>query len=576
MNHQKNTVSNFDFRELILKPVIPSLIFALVVAVLLSGFLRDALRNGWQEMTDLISVEVYRAADGRIEQYSGNTFPVVSRGDRLIVRIPLHEERKVGTAVLGFNIPHVAGYACYGDTVLWSYGQDLYEQGKYLGNLFFCVPVEDGMWGGTVELRLTVTENNAFSSINNVQAMPAASSLRYFFSQFQMDMFLFLGFFTLACTAFIILLFYGKKGDLREEGLWLSAFCMLMGAWFLSSHGFLYLFTDSIVFCAHTEYIAFYLMPVPFCRFVRVQVKRDRRFRMFLDAMTIFFSVVFVIVTVLNYTTAEYHYTTFLMPLQGCMLFGVVAFVVMLIQKQYAEDLSSMVIRYGVAISMLILMLELARYNISKYFFVVLEEMSFASTGMLVFAGTLTLGYVARLADAVGEQSDKALLRRMAYVDVLTGIANRAYCNQKIQEMESSGETRFAILFFDMNGLKRANDRFGHDMGDLYLQTVAASLQKVFGQQYFCGRWGGDEFIVCLTDASVRYAESMLRDFHQELTDINESGRFPFPVSVAYGIVRSSEREPIALCDAIKEADRRMYLRKDRMYEMEKSLGRKR
>ena len=51
---------------------------------------------------------------------------------------------------------------------------------------------------------------------------------------------------------------------------------------------------------------------------------------------------------------------------------------------------------------------------------------------------------------------------------------------------------------------------------------------------------------------------AMLDKHRQELTDINESGRFPFPVSVAYGIVRSSEHEPIALCDAIKEADRRM------------------
>jgi len=249
--------------------------------------------------------------------------------------------------------------------------------------------------------------------------------------------------------------------------------------------------------------------------------------------------------------------------------------VVMLVHKQYAEDLSSMVIRCGVAISMLILMLELARYNVSKYFAVGLglEELSFASSGMLAFAGTLTLGYIARLTDAVGEQSDKALLRRLAYVDVLTGIANRAYCDQKIEEMERAGEKQFVLLFFDLNGLKWANDRFGHDMGDLFLQTVAASLQKVFGQQQFCGRWGGDEFLVCLTGASMRHAETLLRDFHQEVTDINESGKIPFPVSVAYGMVRSTEKESLSLRDAVKEADRRMYVRKNRMYEKENALG---
>lgn len=575
MKSAKRTMSNFDFKEIILKPVVPPLLAVLLLTMLLSGFLQDALQNGWQTMTDLLSVEVHRVSDGSVELFSGNSFPVVNRGDRLIVRVPLAEDRMVKNAVLGFNIPHVAGFARCGEKILWAYGQDRWEQGKYLGNLFFRVPVEDEMWGGTVELHLTVTENNAFSSINNVQVMPAANSLRYFFSQFQMDMFLFLGTFVLATAAFIVLLFYGKRGDLRWEGLFLSAFCILLSGWFLTGHGFLYLFTDHIVLCAHAEYIAFYLMPIPFCLFVCVQVKRDRRFRAFSDVMTVFFILMFLVVTVLNYTTAEFHYTTFLMPLQGGMLLGVISFVVMLVHKQYAEDLSSMVIRCGVAISLLILMLELARYNVSKYFAVglALEELSFASSGMLAFAGTLTLGYIARLTDAVGEQSDKALLRRLAYVDVLTGIANRAYCDQKIEEMERAGEKQFVLLFFDLNGLKWANDRFGHDMGDLFLQTVAASLQKVFGQQQFCGRWGGDEFLVCLTGASMRHAETLLRDFHQEVTDINESGKIPFPVSVAYGMVRSTEKESLSLRDAVKEADRRMYVRKNRMYEKENALG---
>jgi len=181
----KRTMSNFDFKEIILKPVVPPLLAVLLLTMLLSGFLQDALQNGWQTMTDLLSVEVHRVSDGSVELFSGNSFPVVNRGDRLIVRVPLAEDRMVKDAVLGFNIPHVAGFARCGEEILWAYGQDRWEQGKYLGNLFFRVPVEDEMWGGTVELHLTVTENNAFSSINNVQVMPAANSLRYFFSQFQ-------------------------------------------------------------------------------------------------------------------------------------------------------------------------------------------------------------------------------------------------------------------------------------------------------------------------------------------------------------------------------------------------------
>jgi len=54
----KRTMSNFDFKEIILKPVVPPLLAVLLLTMLLSGFLQDALQNGWQTMTDLLSVEV--------------------------------------------------------------------------------------------------------------------------------------------------------------------------------------------------------------------------------------------------------------------------------------------------------------------------------------------------------------------------------------------------------------------------------------------------------------------------------------------------------------------------------------
>lgn len=564
---QKNT-SSFDFKRTILKPVIPVLFIILLLLTLMTDFLHDNLQNGWENLTDCVSVEIRHKNYGTSDFYDTNCFPVVSRDDLIIIHVELPEDRMVENAMLGFNIPHVAGYACYGDEVLWSYGEDLYNAGKYVGNLFFRVPLRDEMWGGCVNLVLHVTENQAFSSIINVQAMPASSSIRYFFSQFQMDMFLFLGFFIMFSIAFVVFLFYWTKSDLRLEGLFLSAFCALMGAWFLAGHGFFYAFTDYVPICAHLEYITFFLMPIPFCLFMCVQVKYDKPARIFMESACTVFIILFLTVTILNYTTAEYHYSSFLLPLQALMLIGVIGSVVLLVRHQYLENLSSKVIRYGVAISMLLLMLEVGRYNIGKFLFVDsgLNDLSFASTGMLVFSGALTVGYISRLTDAMGEQSDRALLQRLAYVDVLTGISNRTYCNQKIQELEQSGEKHFALMFFDLNGLKWANDNFGHDMGDRFLQTVANTLQKIYGQQCFCGRWGGDEFIACLTGTNTRYADAMLRDFDREIKALNDSKRFPFRISVAYGMVRSTEQNELSIGEAIKEADRRMYTTKIRMH----------
>ena len=575
MKHERHIASSFDFGRIVLRPIIPVLLILLLLSALLTSYLRVRLENGWMNLTDLVTVEIRHDADGTPVQYDGNAFPVVNRGDRLTVRIPLPEECRVDNAVVGFNIPHVAGSATCNGKTLWSYGEEIYARGGYVGNLFFRVPVENEMWGSEMELHLTVTENNAFSSILGVQAMPAANSIRYFFSQFQLNMLLFVTICIMATFATVVFLFYRGGQDLRWEGLFLAGFCGILSAWFLAGHGFLYAFSDNITVCAHAEYVLFYQMPIPFCLFMCTQVKSHRVFRRIQELLTGVFVVLFVVATVLNYTTAEYHYTTFLPVEQVFMVVGVVSSVLMLVHRQYADDLSSTIIRWGVSISMLILMLEVAFYNIGKYLFVGLdlEDLSFASMGMLTFAGTLVLGYAARLTNAVSEESDKALLRRLAYVDVLTGISNRAYCNQKIEEMEQAGEKHFALLFFDLNGLKWANDNYGHDMGDRFICIVAKNLQKLFGQQEFCGRWGGDEFIACLTGENTRYAEKLLRDFDQEITRLNESGEFPFRISVAYGMVRSTEQEVLTVNEAIKEADRRMYTAKIKMYDEKEAPG---
>ena len=65
----------------------------------------------------------------------------------------------------------------------------------------------------------------------------------------------------------------------------------------------------------------------------------------------------------------------------------------------------------------------------------------------------------------------------------------------------------------------------------------------------------------------------MLRDFDQEVRNLNASGDFPFRVSVAYGMVRSTEQEILTVNEAIQEADRRMYTAKIRMYDENEAAG---
>lgn len=560
----------FDVKRRLLRPIIPVLLAVLVLFFLVSNYVQEQMQKDWQDMTDLITVEVLRA-DGTEEVYNTNSFHVANRGDRVTVHVKLLEERMVKDAVLGFNIPNAAISAYYGDELLYTYGREQAAEGRFVGDIYFRVPLRDEMWGGEIRLELVVAEDQAFSTIRNVKALPEINSVRYFFATFQLDVLIYVAFFLLFILAFVVLLFYPNRNMLWREGIFLSIFCILLGVCFLGTNGFFYLFSDNVALCAHLEYIAFFAMLNPFCLFFSTQVLLQRKHLELVLSFATFFGIAFIVITVLNYTTTAFHYSLFMLPMQILMLIGASIFMFILTRYNYREDVPREFVRYGLMVAMAFFVAEVLRSGLGKLVFTDswLNDFSLFGTGMLIMAGAMVASWVCRLVIAVGEENDRALLRRMAYVDVLTGISNRAYCHQKIKEMESSGEKYFALLFFDLNGLKWVNDHYGHDMGDRFIQSVADILQNVFGQQHFCGRWGGDEFIVCLIGKGMEHAESMLSDFDEEVKRLNSEGEFKFRISVAHGMVRSTKERLMSMDEAIKEADKRMYTTKIRMYEEE-------
>jgi diguanylate cyclase (GGDEF)-like protein len=91
--------------------------------------------------------------------------------------------------------------------------------------------------------------------------------------------------------------------------------------------------------------------------------------------------------------------------------------------------------------------------------------------------------------------------QREAMHDALTGLPNRRYLsewlNLTLAAARRSGQP-LALLFFDLDGFKAVNDRFGHDAGDQVLRATAARLQRCMRASDFVARLGGDEFVAAL------------------------------------------------------------------------------
>jgi diguanylate cyclase (GGDEF)-like protein/PAS domain S-box-containing protein len=100
-------------------------------------------------------------------------------------------------------------------------------------------------------------------------------------------------------------------------------------------------------------------------------------------------------------------------------------------------------------------------------------------------------------------------LDKLATFDILTGVYNRRRFEMDIVEAAEKKEkydSPFSIIMFDIDHFKQVNDQFGHKMGDVILQEIAAVVKRVLRESDRLFRWGGDEFVILLHETTLKNA----------------------------------------------------------------------
>jgi diguanylate cyclase (GGDEF)-like protein len=166
---------------------------------------------------------------------------------------------------------------------------------------------------------------------------------------------------------------------------------------------------------------------------------------------------------------------------------------------------------------------------------------------------------IARLNQRVAE------LDQLAHEDPLVPLSNRRGLVRALEGVIARHHrhgTNSAVLFVDLNGLKRLNDRFGHAGGDAALIHVAERLRAGTRANDCVARMGGDEFCVLLDHVSeqqaIETAERLVDDIAGD--DFFYKGD-PMPLSVAIGVTAIEAGDTIET--VIARADREMYRCKD-------------
>ena len=146
-------------------------------------------------------------------------------------------------------------------------------------------------------------------------------------------------------------------------------------------------------------------------------------------------------------------------------------------------------------------------------------------------------------------------LYEKAYTDSLTGLKSRAAFGPAQEKRKGSNSGISSLLMVDVDDFKGINDQYGHRAGDAALKSLASILRKTVRDKDSVFRWGGDEFVVILPDASLENAGVVAERIRAA---VENGGLYSLTVSIG---VAKIANDNVGM--ALAAADKAMYEAKE-------------
>ena len=488
-------------------------------------------------------------------------FDMGNRGDILTFEhvIPRYDTTEDPTINL-YSI-HAAVKVSVDNEVIYQYGQDLYREKKLLGYGRHFIPLGKNQMGKKLTIEMHISENNAFDG----QQPVIISDGRKFVSKdiagkrFNLAISMFLMVFGVIIMILSMLMLKSSVNFIQT--FCIAMFSFLVGCWTLCNMDLIEYFLSDLLVKTYMEYMTFYVLPLPFTYYFRDRLEEKG----FPKWLKIYFKVLIIAeiaFVAFTYTMQFFnimHLPSFLSGVHILMVLAMlfIVFINVWARKNSQNSINSVMM--GFAIAVILTVIELVRFNINKYLlgFSKNEYSSTTCFAVLIIVISLIVDYGKKISQTLYRIAQQQLFKQMAYMDELTGLANRRKCEEYMKELETHTE-KYCILCFDLNLLKKINDTYGHEKGDELIKRFADVLREVYSLYGITARTGGDEFVAILNNVSVQETEKLISDMLILIETKNKEDDI-LKLSTAYGYAMSDEVADSNPHIIYKIADDKMY-----------------
>ena len=157
--------------------------------------------------------------------------------------------------------------------------------------------------------------------------------------------------------------------------------------------------------------------------------------------------------------------------------------------------------------------------------------------------------------------------RQLAITDALSGLCNRRgffIHAEQHRQLGIRAKTKALLMFVDIDGLKQANDEFGHELGDALIVLTAKALTQTFRSTDLVARLGGDEFAALASLSAADSAAVLTARLTQRLAALNDESQLAMPLRLSFGLHEFEWADDLDLETRVARADTAMYAQKRR------------